>query len=96
MDKDTVTRQATALGQRDDGSAQVLAQGQGAQADKIEAMAKQHEVLVLQDFALSKRLSKVPVGTMIPDQVFQALASVLNFLVEEDTRFNRHPDTNRG
>lgn len=54
------------------------------------------EVLVLQDFALTKRLSQVPVGTAIPDQVFQSLSAVLGFLLEEDARLNHHPDTNRG
>lgn len=54
------------------------------------------DILVLQELALSKRLSQVPVGTSIPEPVFQALSVVLTFLVEEDARFTQHPDTNRG
>ena len=96
MDKEAAIRQATALAQLESGATQVLAQGTGDRASQIEAVARQHDVLVLQDFALSKRLSQVPVGSTIPDPVFQALAVVLSFLVEADARFTQHPDTNRG
>lgn len=88
---DDAIKHATALRQLDSGGAKAVAQGLGAQAQRIEDVAREHEVLVLQDFALSKRLSTVPVGSNIPDPVFQALSVVLAFVMEEDAGFNHHP-----
>ena len=68
--------QATALGYQESGSAKVVAKGSGIMARNIAELAKQHNVLVLQDFMLSERLSQVPLGTRIPDQVFAALAEI--------------------
>lgn len=61
-----------------------------------QTKTSEQDILVLQDFALSKRLSQVPDGARIPDAVFQAISVALNFLVEEDSTITQHPDTNRG
>ena len=71
---------------RQETSARVLAKGSGEMARQIAALARQHNVLVLQDFVLSERLATVPVGSRIPDTVFTALAVMLDFLQQEDGR----------
>lgn len=69
-----------------DTSARVLAKGSGELARQIAALARHHNVVVLQDFVLSERLAAVPVGSRIPDTVFTALAVILDFLQQEDGR----------
>ena len=75
---------ATALDYKQSGTATVVARGSGTMARNIAELAKQHNVLVLQDFLLSERLSQVPLGASIPDKVFAALSVVLDFLERED------------
>ena len=91
MTKATVTDRATALDYQESGTVKVVAQGSGLMARNIAELAQRHNVLVLQDFTLSERLSQVPVGTRIPDKVFAALAVVLDFLEREDERAGPGP-----
>lgn len=86
MPEQTRIDQATALDYKESGIAKVVAKGSGVMARNIAELAKQHNVLVLQDFMLSERLSQVPLGTRIPDKVFAALSVVLDFLEREDER----------
>lgn len=76
---------ATALGRNaGDAGAKVLAQGTGAAAAQIAAVAAEHNVPVLQDFALSAALQKMPVGTQIPEPLFKALAGLLDYVFREE------------
>jgi len=84
---------ATALRREQDAKAQVLAQGQGANAQRIAAVAAEHNIPVLQDFALSQALQKMPVGTQIPEPLFKALGTVLDFLFREEEELAQQHDT---
>ncbi len=84
MSEHARTDHATALDYKESGTAKVVAQGSGVMARNIAELARQHNVLVLQDFKLSERLSQVPLGTNIPDKVFAALSVVLGFLEREE------------
>ena len=64
--------------------AQVLAQGRGATAEQIVAAAAEYNIPVLQDFALSQALQKMPVGTQIPEPLFKALSGLLDYLFREE------------
>lgn len=75
---------ATAL-KREREQTEVLAQGQGAAAEGIVAAAEAHNIPVLQDFALSQALQKLPVGTQIPEPLFKALAGLLEYLFREES-----------
>src|SRR5690606_9258669 len=78
---------ATALKRANEGedeSAEVLAQGRGAAAEQILARAAEHKIPVLQDFALSKALQKMPVGTQIPESLFKALSGLLDYVFSEE------------
>jgi type III secretion system FlhB-like substrate exporter len=74
------------LDSHEKGGAQVTAQGEGRLAQRLTELAEQHQILVLQDFELSWQLSRLPVGSHIPDKVFSALAVVLDFLQQEAER----------
>ena len=65
-------------------ASRVLAQGQGAEAERIVAAATAHNIPVLQDFALSQALRKLPPGTQIPEPLFKALAALLDYLFREE------------
>jgi flagellar biosynthesis protein len=75
---------ATAVRHKPGDSAQVLAQGRGAAATQIAATASENNIPVLQDFALSQALQKMPVGTQIPEPVFKALSGLLDYLFREE------------
>lgn len=67
-----------------DRTSRVLAQGEGAEAERIVAAATAHNIPVLQDLALSQALRKLPPGTQIPEPLFKALAAVLDYLLREE------------
>ncbi|WIO73566.1 EscU/YscU/HrcU family type III secretion system export apparatus switch protein [Porticoccaceae bacterium LTM1] len=58
----------------------VVAKGEGQWADRIETLAREHDVPVQQDQLLSAALSAVPVGEEIPRQLYIAVAEVLSFV----------------
>jgi len=69
--------------------ATVLAQGTGAAAEQIVAVADEHNIPVLQDFALSQALQKMPVGTAIPEPLFKALSGLLDHVFHEEAQLAR-------
>jgi flagellar biosynthesis protein len=75
---------ATALKRQNEEAAKVLAQGSGVAAAEIVATAQEHNIPVLQDFALSQALQKMPVGTQIPEPLFKALSGLLDFVFREE------------
>ncbi|MDM3869880.1 EscU/YscU/HrcU family type III secretion system export apparatus switch protein [Porticoccus sp. W117] len=58
----------------------VVAKGEGAVAEEIEALARAHQVPVEQDTVLTAALSAVPVGEEIPRQLYVVVAEVLSFV----------------
>lgn len=90
-DKDQETL-ATALTRGDGDSAQVLAQGRGAAAGQMTALAGKLKIPVLQDFALSQALQRMPVGTRIPDPLFRALSALLEFVFRQEEELARQDE----
>ena len=89
MDKLPGQPSATALNLDPQEGARVIAQGKGELAKKMENLAREHDIHILQDFALSQNLSRIPVGTVIPDPVYKGLAAVLDFIfIQEQLRQN--------
>lgn len=82
---------ATAL-KHENAQAQVLAQGQGAEAERILTVAAERKIPVLQDFALSQALQKMPVGTQIPEPLFKAVAGLLEYLLQEEQKLARQQE----
>ena len=60
----------------------IVAQGHGALAEQIAATARKHDIPVLYDFALSKKLSAIPLGTEIPENLYFAIANLFGYILE--------------
>ena len=58
--------------------ASVLASDKGAIVARIEALAAQYDIPLLQDAMLTDLLTNVPSGDAIPDNVYLAIAEVLS------------------
>lgn len=57
----------------------VTATGKGKVAEQIIALAEQHDVPLHTDPALVEVLSRVPLGTEIPRELYVAIAEVIAF-----------------
>ena len=79
---------ATALKRDRDSGVTILAQGRGSGVEPLLKVAQVHEIPVIQDFTLSHKLSTLPPGAVIPEGVFKALTTVLDFMfvVEEELK----------
>lgn len=62
----------------------VIASGKGYLADKIIQKASEENVPVYKDDKLSKSLSTLTIGDMIPPELYEVVAEVLTFVDEMD------------
>ncbi|MCC6811646.1 MAG: EscU/YscU/HrcU family type III secretion system export apparatus switch protein [Deltaproteobacteria bacterium] len=58
----------------------VVAKGERVQAEKIKAIAKQVGVPIIRNVPLAQALNKMEVGDEIPEELYDAVAEVLNFV----------------
>lgn len=65
----------------------VLAKGQGLVAQKILDMAKAQGVPVRDDPDLVEALAKLDVGSLIPTELYPAVAEVLAFVYRQNQRY---------
>jgi flagellar biosynthesis protein len=79
---------ATALKREEKTGVTILAQGRGSGVEPLLKIAQVHEIPVIQDFILSHKLSTLPPGAIIPDSIFKALTTVLDFMfvLEEEQK----------
>lgn len=74
-------KMAIALAYRADEQApKILATGKGVVADKILEKAKESKVPLYKDEKLAKTLSKLDIGDMIPEELYEAVAEILVFV----------------
>ena len=71
---------ATALKREPTTGVTILAQGRGSGVEPLLKIAQVYEIPVIQDFTLSHKLSTLPPGAVIPDSIFKALTTVLDFV----------------
>ncbi|MFH1812338.1 MAG: type III secretion system export apparatus subunit SctU [Pseudomonadota bacterium] len=64
------------------GAPQVVAKGLRKHADKIKEIARQSGVPILRNVPLAQALNKLEIGEDIPEELFEAVAEVLNFVYE--------------
>ncbi len=76
------TKKAVALKYRGqvDAAPRVVAQGAGIIADAIVRRAREHDVPVHEDDELSSALMSVPLGSVIPEELYSVVAEVLAFV----------------
>lgn len=71
---------AAALRYRGEGAPELVAKGDGAVAERIEAIAREHDVPLVQDAQLTNLLCQLPLGDEIPPQLYVAVAEVLAYV----------------
>jgi flagellar biosynthetic protein FlhB len=63
-----------------DGAPRVLAKGIDSRAEAIKALARESDVAMLRNVPLAHALLRVDVGEEIPEDLYDAVAEVLNFV----------------
>jgi flagellar biosynthesis protein len=88
---DSKTKKAAALryDQSRDAAPRVVAKGRGQIADKILALAAQHQIPILEDRNLIQTLDALDVNTQIPAELYQAVAEVLVFVYRMNQGYHR-------
>jgi flagellar biosynthesis protein len=65
-----------------DSAPRVIAKGMRLKADKILEIAKMNGVPVMRNVPLAETLNRLEVGTEIPEELYDAVAEVLNYVSE--------------
>lgn len=63
-----------------DGAPRVVAKGMRLKAEKIREIAKAHGVPFMKNTTLANALYRVDIGQEIPEELYDAVAEVLNFV----------------
>ena len=63
-----------------DGAPRVVAKGLRLKAGKMKELAKQYNVPLMRNTTLAGALYRVEVGEEIPEELYDAVAEVLNFV----------------
>ncbi len=63
-----------------DQAPRVVAKGLRLRAEKIKALAREHDVPVMKNTTLAEALYRVDVGQEIPEALYDAVAEILNFV----------------
>lgn len=86
------TQSAVALAyEAGDLAPRVVAKGSGLLAERIMAIAKEHDVYVHESQALLSLLMQVELDTHIPPQLYQAIAEILAWLYQMEQGEVRQP-----
>jgi flagellar biosynthetic protein FlhB/flagellar biosynthesis protein len=63
-----------------DGAPRVVAKGMRLRAEKIRAIAREHNIPFMKNVNLANALYRVEVGQEVPEELYDAVAEVLNFV----------------
>ena len=63
-----------------DTAPRVVAKGMRLKAEKIRAIAKEHGIPLMKNVNLANALYRVEVGQEVPEELYDAVAEVLNFV----------------
>ncbi|MCD8351701.1 MAG: EscU/YscU/HrcU family type III secretion system export apparatus switch protein [Planctomycetaceae bacterium] len=92
-DKSPTKRQlAVALRYNEDKDAapRVLARGAGNVAQKILDIAEESKIPIREDPDLVEALAKLDVGSLIPTELYPAVAEVLAYVYRQNQRYSRN------
>lgn len=73
---------AIAYDKEKDGAPRIVARGMDERAQALKEMAKRYEVPILRNVPLAHALYRVEVGQEIPEELYDAVAEVLNFVYQ--------------
>ena len=65
---------------------EIVAAGSGLTAERIIALAREHDVPLHQDAGLVEALARLEVGTLIPRELYTVVAEVLAFVYGVDAQ----------
>ena len=60
----------------------IVSKGIGVNAEKIRELAKQYHVPIMRNIPLAQALNKIEIDQEIPEDLYQAVAEILNFVYE--------------
>lgn len=85
----SIRRIAAALGYdtETDDAPKLLAKGRGELADRIIALAKQHDIPIREDRDLVAVLSKLDLDQEIPPELYRVVAELLAFVYKANSRW---------
>ncbi|HLL01361.1 MAG TPA: EscU/YscU/HrcU family type III secretion system export apparatus switch protein [Myxococcaceae bacterium] len=63
-----------------DTAPRVIAKGLRLKAEKIREIAKQYNIPIMKNVALANALYRIDVGNEVPEELYDAVAEVLNFV----------------
>lgn len=63
-----------------DGAPRVIAKGLRLKAERIRELARQHNVPFMKNTTLANALYRVDIGQEVPEELYDAVAEVLNFV----------------
>ncbi|WP_075005175.1 EscU/YscU/HrcU family type III secretion system export apparatus switch protein [Stigmatella aurantiaca] len=66
--------------QNKDSAPRVVAKGMRLKAEKIREIAKQYNIPLMKNLPLANALYRVDVGQEVPEELYDAVAEVLNFV----------------
>ena len=64
------------------GAPTIVAKGMRKNAEKIKEIARQYNVPILRNVPLASALNKLDLGEEVPEELYEAVAEVLNFVYE--------------
>lgn len=67
-------------GEGSEGAPTISARGEGASADQVVRVARRFGVPVVENDALARALREVPLDEQVPEELYEAVAAVLNEL----------------
>jgi flagellar biosynthesis protein len=80
MDDDATIAVALKYDREQDGAPRIVAKGMHFKADKIKELARAYGVPVMRNVPLANALVRIEVGEEIPEELYDAVAEVLNFV----------------
>ena len=63
-----------------DNAPRVIAKGMRLRAEKLKEIAKQYNIPIMRNVGLANALYRVDVGQEVPEELYDAVAEVLNFV----------------
>lgn len=58
----------------------ILAKGRGALAERIEEIAREHNVHITSEPDLADALIELPLGSLIPEEFYRVIAEILVYI----------------
>jgi flagellar biosynthesis protein len=86
-DPKTILAAALEYDAESDAAPRVVARGRGAIAEKIMALAREHNIPIRSDPGLVQLLSRLEIDEQIPIELYRAVAEILAFVYKANSRY---------